>query len=67
MKRVASLLANYFLQEATYCSQTSVDFQRTTGQYVSEDRTLHNHLCEKLIKVLHDCYNRIPVTKSNLK
>jgi hypothetical protein len=26
--------------EATYCSETSVDFQRTTRRYIPEDRTL---------------------------
>jgi hypothetical protein len=30
-------------------SETSVDFQRTTQRYVTEDRILHNHRCENLI------------------
>jgi hypothetical protein len=28
--------------EATISSETSVDFQRTTRRYISEDRTLQN-------------------------
>jgi hypothetical protein len=56
MKQVAtSLLADRFIQEATCPSETSVDFQRTTGRYIPEDRTLHSHLCENLNSVLHDC------------
>jgi hypothetical protein len=27
-------------------SEMSVDFQRTTRRYITEDRTLHNHRCE---------------------
>jgi hypothetical protein len=34
--------------EATCSSETSVDFQRTTGHYIPKDRTLHNPCCEKL-------------------
>jgi hypothetical protein len=35
--------------EATSCSsETSVDFKRTTWRYISEDMTLHDHLCENL-------------------
>jgi hypothetical protein len=34
--------------EATYFSETSVDFQRITRRYIPEDRTLHNHRCENL-------------------
>jgi hypothetical protein len=33
---------------ATYSSEMSVDFQRTTWRYIPEDRTLHNHRCENL-------------------
>jgi hypothetical protein len=33
---------------ATYSSETSVDFQRTTRRYFLEERTLHNHRCENL-------------------
>jgi hypothetical protein len=29
-------------------SETSADFQRTTGRYIPEDRSLHNHRCESL-------------------
>jgi hypothetical protein len=29
-------------------SETSVDSQRSTGRYIPEDGTLHNHLCENL-------------------
>jgi hypothetical protein len=34
--------------EVTCCSGTSVDFKRTTGCSVPEDRTDHKHRCEKL-------------------
>jgi hypothetical protein len=34
--------------EATCSSETSVNFQRTTRRYISEDSTLHNHRCENL-------------------
>jgi hypothetical protein len=34
--------------EAICCSETSVDFQRTTRRYIPEDITLHNHRCENL-------------------
>jgi hypothetical protein len=30
-------------------SETSVDFQRTTGHYVPEDRIFHNHRFKTLI------------------
>jgi hypothetical protein len=33
---------------ATCSSVTSVDFQRTTGRYIPEDRTLHNHHRENI-------------------
>jgi hypothetical protein len=32
--------------EAMCFSETSVDFQRTTRQYIPEDSALHNHRCE---------------------
>jgi hypothetical protein len=35
--------------EATYPSETLVGFQRITERYISQDRTLHNHLCDSLI------------------
>jgi hypothetical protein len=34
--------------EAICSSETSVDFQRTTRRYITEDSTLHNHRCENL-------------------
>jgi hypothetical protein len=34
--------------EAICCSETSVDFQRTTRRYIAEDGTLHNHHCGNL-------------------
>jgi hypothetical protein len=34
--------------EATCSSETSVDFQGTTGRYISEYRTLHNNRCDNL-------------------
>lgn len=37
--------------EATFSSDTSVDFQFTTQLYISEDRTSHNSRCENLYKV----------------
>jgi hypothetical protein len=33
--------------EVIYSSETSVDFQWITCSYISEDRALHNHRCEK--------------------
>jgi hypothetical protein len=32
--------------EVIRSSETSVDFQRTTGRYIPEDSTLHSHRCE---------------------
>jgi hypothetical protein len=32
--------------EAICSSETSVDFQRTTGRYIPEDSALRNHRCE---------------------
>jgi hypothetical protein len=34
--------------EAICSSETSVDTQRTTRRYISEDSTLHDHRCENL-------------------
>jgi hypothetical protein len=34
--------------EATYSSEASVDFQRTTRRYIPEDRTLHDHRCKNI-------------------
>lgn len=34
--------------EATYSSETSIEFQMITQRYITEDSTLHNHLCENL-------------------
>jgi hypothetical protein len=34
--------------EATCSSEMLVDFQRTTPNYIPEDRTIHNHQCENL-------------------
>jgi hypothetical protein len=34
--------------EAIYSSEMSVDFQQTTRRYISDDTTLHSHLCENL-------------------
>jgi hypothetical protein len=41
----------YFLalkMGATCSSEMLVDFQRTTQREIPENRTLHNHCCEKL-------------------
>jgi hypothetical protein len=32
--------------EVTYSSGTSLTFQRTIRRYISEDRIIHNHICE---------------------
>jgi hypothetical protein len=40
--------------EATCSSESSVRFQRSTVCCISEDRALHNHLCENL-----RCYRRL--------
>jgi hypothetical protein len=34
--------------EASYSSETSVVFQRTTRRCIKKDRILHNHRCENL-------------------
>jgi hypothetical protein len=34
--------------EIIYSSERLIDFQQTTQRYIPEDRTLHNHCCEKL-------------------
>jgi hypothetical protein len=34
--------------DAICSSETSVDFQRTTGRYVTEDGSLRNYGCENL-------------------
>jgi hypothetical protein len=58
--RLAALLTTWFRagfcvaysstlkMEATYSSETSVDFQRTIRRYITEDRTVHNHRCDNL-------------------
>jgi hypothetical protein len=33
--------------EATFSSEASAEFQRNTRRYISEDRTLENHRCER--------------------
>jgi hypothetical protein len=40
--------------EATCFSETSVDFQRTTRRYITEDRTLCNHRCRHCQKIKND-------------
>jgi hypothetical protein len=40
-------------------SETSVDFQRITQNYIPADRILHNHRCEKLRS-----YNKYSVLKA---
>jgi hypothetical protein len=48
-KQVASSAYSSTLKmEATYSSETLVDFQRTTQCHIPEDITLHNHFCENL-------------------
>jgi hypothetical protein len=50
--------------EATYSSETSIDFQRTARRYTPEDGTLHKHRRENLksyrndasMKNLHEAY-----------
>jgi hypothetical protein len=41
--------------EAPCSSETSVDYQRITGRYIPEDRTVHNHVCENFRSHLF-CY-----------
>jgi hypothetical protein len=36
------------MEEATSFSGMSADFQQNPWNYVPEDRTFHNHCCEKL-------------------
>jgi hypothetical protein len=42
--------------EATYSSEMSAEFQRTTLRYIPEDRTLYMHRCKKfkscIIKIM---------------
>jgi hypothetical protein len=50
------MLGLFFASEnlgATGFSKTSVDFQRTTRNYVAEDRILHNHRCENLMSYIN--------------
>jgi hypothetical protein len=42
--------------EATCSSETFVDFQQPTRCYIPEDRTFHNHVCEKLISYMFLTY-----------
>jgi hypothetical protein len=47
MKHIASRAHSTSLKmEATCSSETSADFQQTTGRYIPEDRILHSHRCE---------------------
>jgi hypothetical protein len=39
--------------EATFSSETSVDFQRTAQRYIPEDRIVHNHVCENFKSYKH--------------
>jgi hypothetical protein len=41
---LAQLILQTLTLEATYSSETLVDFQGTIQRYIPEDRTLHNHL-----------------------
>jgi hypothetical protein len=45
-----SCLAYYSIlkMEAMYLSEMLLDFHRTAGHYTSEERILHDHLCENL-------------------
>jgi hypothetical protein len=59
LKLISSIIYTSTLKmEATYPSETSIDFQRTTLRYISEDRTLHNHRCEKFKSFIMEilCY-----------
>jgi hypothetical protein len=51
MKQAKAAYAAYYstLNMESICSpEMSVDFQRTTRRYITEDRSLHNHRCENL-------------------
>lgn len=39
--------------EATYSSETSVDFQQATWYYIPEDRTVHNHTTVEITNPIH--------------
>jgi hypothetical protein len=43
-----SVYSSTLKMEATWSSEASVGFQRTSRHYIPEDRTLHNHRCENL-------------------
>jgi hypothetical protein len=34
--------------EAMHFSETSINFERTSSRYYSEDRALHNHCCQSI-------------------
>jgi hypothetical protein len=48
MKQAISCLPFKPYMEATYISETSIDFQHTKLHYIRGERTLHDHRCENL-------------------
>jgi hypothetical protein len=57
----ASFLLSLFFypEDGGLCSfETSVEFRRTTGRYIPEDRTLHNHRWENLKSYMVAVYER---------
>jgi hypothetical protein len=62
-KRNQGLLPVWFILHtrrilATDSSETTADFQRTTGSYIPEHITLHKYCCENLksCKLSEECY-----------
>jgi hypothetical protein len=58
IKQVSCLVYSSTLKmEATFSSETSVDFQRTTRHYIPEESTLHNPVCRVGRICLRTCFN----------
>jgi hypothetical protein len=49
--------------EATYSSETSVEFHRTTWRYIPQDRTVHNDRCGT-IKTLNISFQNVIIALS---
>jgi hypothetical protein len=50
--------------EATCSSETSADFQRTAWNYMSEDKTFHNHRSENLKSYMNLLYRNSTLKNS---
>jgi hypothetical protein len=43
--------------KVTFCSKTSIDFQRRTRRYIPEDSAFHNHCCENFKSYLRHVHS----------